>query len=413
MFARRVDPFPSFNPVFPSPETRLKNMSSQTERRQTLRKQAPYGAYDGGFQYHSKDQQRQSDQDFGHDFVPPQMDSSSSSSLHRKRSFHFEPEFVEALDASLHEPSRPRALKKLRRTAAVHHDPHPHAAASANTAAASYATTAAVLDQQEPRPSRKSFPTKRFSDGPSIIDLSSGEELEALHLGENEHKRRRESVADSSSSESLREVYDVLEDGTLCPVMDHAPAKPSPMKRLRTEKRPSSKLVSLDDLETGKRPPLCRTPPNHITSDEDILDSDRRDRKGMNNHQDDLSQMDMSVDVASSTARPPAPIADRGALIRYEGPKTMTLADGVEGLLKHQWSESQKEPPTLLNAQGNEMVLYRRPPPSIPDLHDDDDSFGSTARIEELDDDDIYTSQTIQDGPIRELEEGIMDMDLD
>ncbi|KAF9427856.1 hypothetical protein BGZ94_004009 [Podila epigama] len=36
----------------------------------------------------------------------------------------------------------------------------------------------------------------RYSSGPSIIDLSSGEELVALHIGENEHKRRRDSFSE-------------------------------------------------------------------------------------------------------------------------------------------------------------------------------------------------------------------------
>ncbi|KAG0233553.1 hypothetical protein BGW42_007388 [Actinomortierella wolfii] len=100
--------------------------------------------------------------------------------------------------------------------------------------------------------------------GPSIIDLSSGEELVALHLGENEHKRRRDSTCSLSgngyhdtnnhsnsnhnnhSSESLREVFDVQDDGTLLPVWDHAPALPSKKKKVKLDGRAASPLRSID-----------------------------------------------------------------------------------------------------------------------------------------------------------------------
>jgi hypothetical protein len=318
-------------------------------------------------------------------------------SQRRKRSFHFEPEFVEALDASLHESSRPRPSKKLRRTATF----QPlEATISGGTAAVS---------NQDPRPPifrRKSF-SARASEGPSIIDLSSGEELEALHLGENEHKRRRDSAFDSgSSAESLREVYDVLEDGSLCPVMDHAPVKPSPTKRIRLEEpMPQSKLETLDDQEDEPR--------IQAMSSEESKDNEHLDKS----EEEHLSRMGMSIDEESSKPCPSTLLAERGALVRYEGLKSMTLADGVEGLLKHRWRESQKEMPTLINAQGNELVLYRRPPPTVLASLNDSDIHDCVARIEELDDDDdddIFRRNAHDDDDhIHELEEGIMDMDLD
>ncbi|KAG0270156.1 hypothetical protein DFQ27_000075 [Actinomortierella ambigua] len=109
--------------------------------------------------------------------------------------------------------------------------------------------------------------TETTRAGPSIIDLSSGEELVALHLGENEHKRRRDSTCSVSSNsfqdtyprsggpsttttttttESLREVFDVQDDGTLLPVWDHAPAMPSQKKKVKLDGRAASPLRSLE-----------------------------------------------------------------------------------------------------------------------------------------------------------------------
>ncbi|KAF9363822.1 hypothetical protein BGX34_003241 [Mortierella sp. NVP85] len=358
-------------------------MFAQGERLQRL--------YDGEYRHRHHKDQKHTDH-FGHD-QQPHVDHSQR----RKRSFHFEPEFVEALDASLHEPSRPRPSKKLRRTAAF----QPLEATISNGTAA--------VSNQEPRPPiflRKSF-AARAPEGPSIIDLSSGEELEALHLGENEHKRRRDSAFDSgSSAESLREVYDVLEDGSLCPVMDHAPVKPSPTKRIRVEKPMTrSKLETLDDQEDE---PRIQAMLSEETTDNEHLDKSEEEKE-------DPSQMEMSIDEDSSKPYSSTLLAERGALVRYEGPKSMTLADGVEGLLKHRWRESQKEMPTLINAQGNELVLYRRPPPTVLTSLNDSDIHDCVTRIEELDDDDDIFRQNAHgdDDHIHELEEGIMDMDLD
>ncbi|KAK3807611.1 MAG: hypothetical protein J3Q66DRAFT_355858 [Benniella sp.] len=389
MFARPVDPFlsyNSYNATFPSTEAHHKNMFARGERLQR--------PYDGEYRHrYHKDQRHQIDQDFGHD-QQPHMDPSQR----RKRSFHFEPEFVEALDASLHEPSRPRPSKKLRRTVTF----QPLEATTSDG-------TASVSNQEPGHPifRRKSF-SARTSGGPSIIDLSSGEELEALHLGENEHKRRRDSAFDSgSSAESLREVYDVLEDGSLCPVMDHAPVKPSPTKRIRVEEpMVRSKLETLDDQEDE---PRIQAMLSEESKDNEHLDKSEEERE-------DLSRMEMSIDEESSKPCPSTLLAERGALVRYEGPISMTLADGVEGLLKHRWRESQKEMPILINAQGNELVLYRRPPPSVLASLNDSDIHDCVARIEELDDDDddiFRRNAHDNDDQIHELEEGIMDMDLD
>ncbi|KAF8930532.1 hypothetical protein BGZ58_008187 [Dissophora ornata] len=282
---------------------------------------------------------------------------------------------------------------------------------------------------------------RKLSDGPSIIDLSSGEELAALHLGENEHKRRRESTTDSSL-DSLREVFDVLEDGSLHPVMDHAPALPSPVKRLRTDSvLSSSHLEVLEDKELGRNITSMRTDSRRkqgssplaersTTLDDDLinnLDSDKDDDmtscRGSSSSQTDQDSWMMSEDEKSTTSGTGMSRADLGALIRYEGPKTMMLADGVDALFRERWRDQPKNIP---HVQGNEMVLYRRPPPiflsSREDDDDDDDdddndngSRLSPARIEELSDDDVYTSQDSANNhdPMEELEERIMDMDLD
>ncbi|KAG9069909.1 hypothetical protein KI688_009234 [Linnemannia hyalina] len=81
----------------------------------------------------------------------------------------------------------------------------------------------------------------RYSKGPSIIDLSSGEELVPIHMVDKEqHKRRRDSSCESSSPpesvDSLHQVFELQADGTLLPILDPSPSDPSPAKRMRNSR---------------------------------------------------------------------------------------------------------------------------------------------------------------------------------
>ncbi|KAG0336764.1 hypothetical protein BG004_007910 [Podila humilis] len=106
------------------------------------------------------------------------------------------------------------------------------------------------------RTNAQSASQQQYSSGPSIIDLSSGEELVVLHLGENEYKRRRDSIgseythsADStttagplpSSSKTQQQDHgegeqaDGLDDGLFISILDpqFSATQPSPSKRIR------------------------------------------------------------------------------------------------------------------------------------------------------------------------------------
>ncbi|KAG0062988.1 hypothetical protein BGZ90_002868 [Linnemannia elongata] len=81
----------------------------------------------------------------------------------------------------------------------------------------------------------------RSSKGPSIIDLSSGEELVPIHMVDKEqHKRRRNSSCEPSSppesADLLHQVFELQADGTLLPILDPSPSDPSPAKRMRLSK---------------------------------------------------------------------------------------------------------------------------------------------------------------------------------
>ncbi|KAF9356036.1 hypothetical protein BGX26_005799 [Mortierella sp. AD094] len=354
-------------------------------------------------QYQQKQQQHQQhqrpfEQELGLE-QPPQSETPSR----RKRSFHFEPEFIAALDASLQEQpilSKSRPTKKPKRSTA--------APAPASVASTSNANITSVPNTTASTRSRSTSPSsQKPSEGVSIIDLSSGEELASFHLGENEHKRRRESIADSSSSsESIREVFDVLHDGTLRPVTDHVSAQPSPVKRIRTRKSNESSLEVLDEHE-------AQAPKDAQHAN---FSGANWNTGSMDSYRDTSSEQDiwMSDDEESSKPKKPVPRAELGALIRYEGPKTMKLADGVDALIRQHWSNRHGDVPTICNSQSNELVLYRRPPPAFLSSQDaDDDEPQLYPRIEELGDDDDIDSFNNNDSHINELEARIMDMDID
>ena len=244
-----------------------------------------------------------------------------------------------------------------------------------------------------------------------------------MNVGQSDHKRPRESLSESSSSsvESLREVYDVLEDGSLSAVLDHAPALPSPAKRSRIDSSTNNDgpLRSLDELEQSrewKRPNRRSTArPRHMHANINTTNNNTY------NYRDEAmvdttgwmsdDEFCHSNDTRQKAARPEM------ALIRYEGPKTVTLADGVDALIRKRWNDDQYIP-SLDNLQGNELVLYRPPPlRALLDNDDNDDGPSLTIIEEPNDDDDIYqvahTSVDNSDRLIHELEGKIMDMDLD
>ncbi|KAF9909282.1 hypothetical protein BX616_011240 [Lobosporangium transversale] len=379
---------------------------------------------------------------------PPHIEHNNMDTGRRKRSFHFEPEFYAALDASLNEPSstlpRPHPIKKLRRSATAT-DPtiltNNNIPNNITTSSDRLSSTPTTLKESNPLSSTPRRPPllpkyTRRSQGNDvrIVDLSSGEELSSSHLGEKEHKRRRESTADSlSSADSLREIFDVLEDGTLKPVMDHAPSLPSPYKRSRIHR--SMDNSSSRDSGDGDDSPLeiISEPRNELQSNTTKKDRTSDDDNhgqfsqysNSNTYRDDQSESSMMMDQDNwdnATPQTPKPSqADLGALIRYEGPKTVTLADGVDALIRKQWLNRYNTTPELSDVQGNELVLYRRPPPTFLSSsfdYEDDDTPEFTARITEIDDDkedDGYASHDSanDDSHVQELEDKIMGMDLD
>ncbi|KAG0254377.1 hypothetical protein BG011_005795 [Mortierella polycephala] len=393
MFARPVDPFLAFNSVYSAAELAHKDMFAQEQqpRHQDLQQEQRHAS-------------------------------------RRKRSLHFEPEFFEALNSSLQDPpatlSRsPRPYKRSKRNATD--ATSSFAANNTNTPPADPPSTSTASDKlspatlvelasgqnttkaRSPSPTFSSFSVSKPTDSPCIIDLSSGEELQALNLGENDHKRRRENTTDSgSSTETLREVFDVQNDGSLHAVMDHAPSLPSPTKRIKTDNDSKSKhrtLWSLNEQDDGREhrhkhrqslhhhsDAAWRTYPN-MTAKDNI-------RTGSST---DEHTMDQNSWLSTPTYR-----ANAMALVRYKGPKTVTFVDGVDELIRHQLDDHYT--PALDNAQGNELILYRRPAHvPLSSQATDDDAEEPSACIEELD--DGYGT----DNAIHELEEKIMDMDLD
>ncbi|KAF9965388.1 hypothetical protein BGZ70_004916 [Mortierella alpina] len=401
MFASPIDPF--HNSALSAEERRQRDMAAMDQQhwQQHLNTSPPH--HPPHLPYHHQQQYEQ------RPHQPAQQDPQILSAGRRKRSLHFEPEFLEALDSSLHDPpvrglSTPRPNKKARRHLHVENPLLPEpirtnsgpSVAPADLTAAADAVTTDELDSRRSSVSSVSSksssrsPLPIESEGPSIIDLSSGEKLEPLHWGENDHKRRRDSIAESrSSAESLREVFDVQGDGSLRPDLNHAPSLPSPPKRHRTD-------------EPITRGSVC------LLDEMDNWDS---------SYESDIQTMDqdeaMADDSESTQKKSKALGANSMALIRYEGPKSIFLVDGVDSLIRHGWNEHPKDV-ALDSLQGHELVLYRRPAPTFLTTQEtDEDAQESSAFIEEMDDDAHYTSPDNSDDLMNALEERIMDMDLD
>ncbi|KAG0035268.1 hypothetical protein BGZ81_010581 [Podila clonocystis] len=355
MFARQVDPFLQYNAALSAAEKRHRKLTEQE-----FEQEIPMNTCQ-----------------------PPR----------NKRPLHFEPEFAAALDSSLLEKptlSRPRPSKKPRTTA----------------------SSKSILSK-ESRPTSTSFiinspVTVANASGPSIIDLASGEELVAFHLGENEHKRRRDSTFEPSTGCDLREVYDVQEDGSLHPIMDHAPALPSPTKKLKLKKSKNHLLY----VEENEKKPRSKRPELSTNTFQNAGSNWYRESDG-----DTAMDQDDWISEEEEVSRTQAQLcskADLKALIRYEGPKTVTLADGLGALIKERLSSHQSDLP-LEGIQGHELVLYQRPSLAAGCQSESLRQEESGVRIEELDDDeaDRFSEESLQDDPLLGLEQHIMNLDLD
>ncbi|KAG0363675.1 hypothetical protein BG005_009095 [Podila minutissima] len=338
MFARQVDPFLQYNAALSAAEKRHRELTEQE--------------------------------------FEQEIPMNTSQPPRNKRPLHFEPESTAALDSSLVEKptlSRPRPCKKSRTTASSKSIPSKEA--------------------QEPN----SAATVSNATGPSIIDLASGEELVAFHLGENEHKRRRDSTFEPSIECDLREVYDVQEDGSLHPIMDHAPALPSPTKKLRLGKSDNH----LQCLRENMKKPRSKQPEFSTNTFQNAGSSWYRESNGDTAMDQDGWISEEEEDEVSRTQAQLCSKADLKALIRYEGPKTATLADGFGALIKERWSSHQ--PDLLLEGiQGYELVLYQRPLPAAGCQSGSLGQEESSTRIEELDDDEVdrLSGESLQDDPL-------------
>ncbi|KAG0250273.1 hypothetical protein BG011_008519 [Mortierella polycephala] len=345
-------------------------------------------------------------------------------------------------------------------------------------------------------------PFVQRSNGPSIIDLSSGEELIALHLGENEHKRRRDSDCDSESEPSipsipldpLQEVFEIRDDGTLLPILDYSLTQPSPAKKMRLGKShhdhlhlqflseeesdvdvPGSKTTLREDrdrkcsnrshgsvrsfqyghwAESARRKrDMFGLGGTHTVSsrfrDDVNFESDRLGdaQDGVTQAHDGDQKMDeQSSQVGentmdSSPSEKAVPDAAKGtqALFQYQGPRTLSIPDGVDMLDWGHWGDSELDHTFALNdLQVHEIVLYRLGTAGSGQVEDQSSHVVSQVdciqqdegnhpelgvTIEELEDDNDDGDGNIADdegcelldydAPLVELGEKIMDMDLD
>ncbi|KAI1316824.1 hypothetical protein EDD11_009402 [Mortierella claussenii] len=254
------------------------------------------------------------------------------------------------------------------------------------------------------------------SSGPSIIDLSSGEELVALHLGENEHKRRRDHdpllspTSESGPTELLQEVFEYQDDGTLLPILDHASERPSPTKKVRLSRAPShlphlqflSECIGSGDAgfqkntmqwrEEGKteegddkpgnngyfRPALYRTQWNEcstaqrsdsssVRSSQSSLRSrfwntvDEGDMSADEDQEDANDERNRRSELCSSQSEFGAHRKGRNSLVRSKGGCNLKyFLDGLDTLDREHWTNLMpKGIIPLEEAHGNEVVLYQ------------------------------------------------------
>ncbi|KAF9352924.1 hypothetical protein BGX26_009295 [Mortierella sp. AD094] len=334
----------------------------------------------------------------------------------------------------------------------------------------------------------KSTPVfRQNSNGPSIIDLSSGEELVVLHLGNNEHKRTRdcEPMSPTGSMDSLREVFEYQDDGNLLPIREYIPTQPSPAKKVRLGR--SSHHSSLrflsegeSDSETRDQDPKPRqSQSQRATSNNGFyrktkqrrkcwsLDAARRngftlirggnenvftsrpcDGVGTDGTVEGDTEMEVleinTGDITEVDSQSDGFSIEEGnqELIPYQPPAISSLSNElvIDWKLWKDIGHANAIPLTEL--KGNELVLYKNSSSVGLENNNDgnrdgqeyevygepDDNYQSFVVIEELGDDyggddddddddgnmaDDEACELSDDGPLIELEERIMDMDLD
>ncbi|KAG0212847.1 hypothetical protein BGX28_005503 [Mortierella sp. GBA30] len=514
MFARQVDPLADYSST----------LSAAEQYRRT--------------QHEAFDQEQE---DGLHAYAPSDLTSqhsdskSSSGTCHnpykRKHPFQFDPEFFAALDSSLTEqqdagsrswsnrrstslqansgspwPMRPckrpkksilsRCLSSSPKPTSFPGSPRASSPVGASSSASHQPSTPVTSAPTSHNDTKREFQSPyspsvckkstrmtavfSTSNGPSIIDLSSGEELVALHLGENEHKRRRDSTSEptfaSPSTDSLREVIEFQDDGNLLPILDHCPARPTPVKKVRLSKalqRPHLRFLSDVESDTeGSKKDGVRTDRqyDHSRSNLHRLShcngwQETAYRKGATFVRDtksifvdrcwnDVSVTSGIVGVSSDMQRegdsPPDQSLEKGehkfaysvhhqackkilrALVRYKGPKAFAFAEGIDVFSWDPWTADGLDCVVPEGGfHGQELVLYQGGQSRYTDewldqekyrlVEPNEDSYSTSVLIEELVEDDEDDGNLADDeecefsdeGPLLELEEKIMDMDLD
>ncbi|KAG0306668.1 hypothetical protein BGZ98_001923 [Dissophora globulifera] len=334
------------------------------------------------------------------------------------------------------------------------------------------------------------------SSGPSIIDLSSGEELVMLHLGENDHKRMREgdplspTAGGDDSIDPPKEIFEFQDDGSLLPITDrYAPAQPSPAKKVRLSKANQSHLrfwneadgdVGVKDKDAKANQGRKIGNINGSISSSSSNGYPRpaqsgywsgaaarrkgsrsvRNNRGMFYHRlwEDLEaganqsvehqkdhlaeEIDAQLsDDESAGSQRSARISrmSQQALIRYQQPLMFSMSGNLEDLDWGHWSNLGVPGVVPVEGlQGNEVVLYQKlidnntisvkarkgrsdawKNRKDTEIGDTMSSRRSAAFIKELDDDeddgnmaDDEGCEVSEEGPLVELEERIMDMEL-
>ncbi|KAK3847551.1 MAG: hypothetical protein J3R72DRAFT_416855 [Linnemannia gamsii] len=264
----------------------------------------------------------------------------------------------------------------------------------------------------------------RNPKGPSIIDLSSGEELVPMHMDDKEqqHKRRRDSSCEppsSSSSESvdsLHQVFELQADGTLLPIEDPLPTDPSPAKRMRLSKAnrcPYLHFLSDDETEIERLSTKLKADLRRRKAHNGFIGSNRTHRTTgasrfarsegpptiavESSHGQEESCLgsnrlwaDQSMDatIASDNPKDEEKLSDQAcqwqvrepsvdgevasmdsnnpglqAMVLYRGPRSVSLTPNRQLLDWDLWLECETDHLMGSNGlQGHEMVLYQREP---------------------------------------------------
>ncbi|KAG0273867.1 hypothetical protein BGZ95_010328 [Linnemannia exigua] len=303
----------------------------------------------------------------------------------------------------------------------------------------------------------------RNSKGPSIIDLSSGEELVPMHMDDKEqlHKRRRNSLCEPSSSsssesaDSLHQVFELQADGTLLPIEDPSPTDRSPAKRMRLSKAnrcPYLHFLSDDEAEierlstklkadlrrrkthngfigsnrthrtTGiSRAVRSRGPPTTVAvesshvQEESCLGSNRlwadqsmdaaivsnnpKDEDTLADQACQLQVEEPNVDGEEASKNSNSPGLQ--AMVLYKGPRSVSLTPNRQFLDWDRWLEDETDYLIGSNGlHGHEVVLYQR-----ERLGRDTSSQFSRRRSIPWDEDDFQDDDTASSVLIEELDE--------